>query len=218
MTLDVEFPEGEGGDQAREVVPRTLKQIEDRLCTVGRTVTLGEPVRLRRGVRGAPDRARSRGPRRARGERRLAPDLMAHVQPWRDVPRQDGRRFVVTGASSGIGLETAKALAAAGAEVVLGVRNLDKGKAAAGLMPGDVEVALLDVADLSSVRAFADDVGPVDVLVNNAGVLGLPFGLSPDGVSCTWPPTISGTSPWPTCCSRGSPTGSWSWAPPRTVR
>ena len=107
---------------------------------------------------------------------------MAQVQPWRDVPRQDGRRFVVTGASSGIGLETAKALAAAGAEVVLAVRNLDKGKAAAGLMSGDVEVALLDVADLSSVRAFADDVGPVDVLVNNAGVLGLPFGLSPDGV------------------------------------
>ena len=96
--------------------------------------------------------------------------------------RQDGRRFVVTGASSGIGLETAKALAAAGAQVVLGVRNLDKGKAAAAQMSGDVEVALLDVADLSSVRAFADGVGPVDVLVNNAGVLGLPFGLSPDGV------------------------------------
>ena len=107
---------------------------------------------------------------------------MAQVRPWREVPSQQGRRFVVTGASSGIGLETAKALAAAGAEVVLGVRNLDKGKAVAGLMPGDVEVALLDVADLSSVRAFAADVGPVDVLVNNAGALGLPFGLSPDGV------------------------------------
>lgn len=107
---------------------------------------------------------------------------MARVQQWRDVPRQDGRRFVVTGASSGIGLETAKALAAAGAQVVLGVRNLDKGKDAASSMSGDVEVALLDVADLSSVRAFADAVGPVDVLVNNAGVLGLPFGLSPDGV------------------------------------
>jgi NAD(P)-dependent dehydrogenase (short-subunit alcohol dehydrogenase family) len=107
---------------------------------------------------------------------------MAKVQPWREVPRQDGRRFVVTGASSGIGLETAKALAAAGAEVVLGVRNLDKGKEAADQMSGDVEIALLDVADLSSVRAFADSTGPVDVLINNAGVLGLPFGLSPDGV------------------------------------
>ena len=107
---------------------------------------------------------------------------MAHVQAWREVPRQDGRRFVVTGASSGIGLETAKALAAAGAHVVLAVRNPDKGRAAAEQMTGDVEVALLDVADLSSVRAFAEAAGPVDVLVNNAGVLGLPFGLSPDGV------------------------------------
>ena len=44
MTIDVTFPDGEAGDQAREVVPRTLQQIEDRLCTVGRTVSLGEPV------------------------------------------------------------------------------------------------------------------------------------------------------------------------------
>jgi NAD(P)-dependent dehydrogenase (short-subunit alcohol dehydrogenase family) len=107
---------------------------------------------------------------------------MAEGRPWRQVPRQDGRRFVVTGASSGIGLETAKALAGAGAQVVLGVRNLDKGKDVAAQMSGDLEVALLDVADLSSVRAFADAVGPVDVLINNAGVLGLPYGLSPDGV------------------------------------
>lgn len=107
---------------------------------------------------------------------------MPKVKPWREVPRQDGRRFVVTGASSGIGLESAKALAAAGAHVVLAVRNLDKGRAAADRMSGDVEVAVLDVADLASVRAFADAAGPVDVLINNAGVLGLPFGLSPDGV------------------------------------
>jgi len=107
---------------------------------------------------------------------------MAGTQPWREVPRQDGRRFVVTGASSGIGLETAKALAAAGASVVLAVRNLDKGRTAAEQMTGDVEVQQLDVADLSSVRAFAEATGPLDVLVNNAGVLGLPFGLSPDGV------------------------------------
>jgi len=107
---------------------------------------------------------------------------MAGTQPWREVPRQDGRRFVVTGASSGIGLETAKALAGAGASVVLAVRNADKGRAAAEQMTGEVEVQQLDVADLSSVRAFADATGPLDVLVNNAGVLGLPFGLSPDGV------------------------------------
>ncbi len=104
------------------------------------------------------------------------------VAPWREVPRQDGRRFVVTGASAGIGLETAKALAASGAQVVLAVRNQAKGEAAAETMSGDVEVRQLDVADLSSVRAFAADLGPVDVLINNAGVLGLPYGLSTDGV------------------------------------
>ena len=101
---------------------------------------------------------------------------------WREVPRQDGRRFVVTGASAGIGLETAKILAERGAHVVLAVRNLDKGKKAAATMDGDVELGLLDVSDLGSVRAFAESVGDVDVLVNNAGVLALPFGLSPDGV------------------------------------
>jgi len=46
VTFDVTFPEGEGGDAARAVLPRTLQQIEDRLCTVGRTVTLGDPVRF----------------------------------------------------------------------------------------------------------------------------------------------------------------------------
>jgi len=91
------------------------------------------------------------------------------TERWREVPRQDGRRFVVTGASGGIGLETAKALAERGARVVLAVRNLDRGKAAADQMHGDVELGLLDVADLSSVRAFAAEIGPVDVLVNNAG-------------------------------------------------
>jgi putative redox protein len=44
MTFDVTFPEGEAGDAARAIVPRTLQQIQDRLCTVGRTVSLGEPV------------------------------------------------------------------------------------------------------------------------------------------------------------------------------
>ncbi|WP_193611687.1 oxidoreductase [Nocardioides lijunqiniae] len=104
------------------------------------------------------------------------------VGPWTEVPRQDGRRFVVTGANSGIGFETAKALAKRGAHVVLAVRNAAKGEAAARRIRGEVEVRPLDVADLSSVRAFAADIGDVDVLVNNAGVLGVPFGLSPDGV------------------------------------
>lgn len=104
------------------------------------------------------------------------------VAPWTEVPRQDGRRFVVTGANSGIGFETAKALAACGADVVVAVRNRAKGEAAAAQMSGSVEVRELDVSDLSSVRAFAADLGDVDVLVNNAGILGVPHGPSADGV------------------------------------
>jgi NAD(P)-dependent dehydrogenase (short-subunit alcohol dehydrogenase family) len=100
---------------------------------------------------------------------------------WDAVPRQDGRRFVVTGASGGLGLETARALAAAGADVVLAVRNPDKGRAVAATLSGAVQVQRLDVADQASVREFADDVGPVDVLVNNAGVLAVPWSLTADG-------------------------------------
>ena len=100
---------------------------------------------------------------------------------WDAVPRQDGRRFVVTGASGGLGLETARALAAAGAHVVLAVRNLEKGRAVGSDMNGSVEVQRLDVADLASVREFAANVGPVDVLINNAGVLAVPWALTADG-------------------------------------
>ncbi|HET9422194.1 MAG TPA: oxidoreductase [Nocardioides sp.] len=106
----------------------------------------------------------------------------ARPGPWTDVPRQEGRTFVVTGASGGLGLETARILAHRGAHVVLAVRNPAKGEAAAATMTGDVEVRLLDVSDLGSVRAFASDIGPVDVLINNAGVMAVPYGTSPDGV------------------------------------
>jgi NAD(P)-dependent dehydrogenase (short-subunit alcohol dehydrogenase family) len=104
---------------------------------------------------------------------------------WERVPRQDGRRFVVTGANSGVGLETARALATAGAHVVLACRDVGRGAAAVraiGPVDGTVEVAALDVSDLTSVRAFAAVVGEVDVLVNNAGIMGAPFSRSPDGV------------------------------------
>ncbi|MDX6373333.1 MAG: hypothetical protein QOD98_2321 [Nocardioidaceae bacterium] len=57
VTFDVTFPAGEGGDAAREIVPRTLQQIQDRLCTVGRTVTLGEPVAYVEGPLSTPRRA-----------------------------------------------------------------------------------------------------------------------------------------------------------------
>ena len=104
--------------------------------------------------------------------------------PWTAVPAQHGRRFVVTGATSGIGLLTAKVLVHRGAEVVLAVRNPEKGaEAAAGMTgPGRAVVERLDVSDLSSVQAFAERIGDVDVLVNNAGILGVPQGTSVDGV------------------------------------
>ena len=65
--------------------------------------------------------------------------------------------------------------------MVLAVRNTEKGEAVARDLTGSVEVRRLDVADLSSVRAFAADLGEVDVLVNNAGVMALPFARSVDG-------------------------------------
>ncbi|MGY1771093.1 oxidoreductase [Blastococcus sp. SYSU D00813] len=99
-----------------------------------------------------------------------------------DVPPQDGRTAVVTGANSGLGLETARALAAAGAHVVLAVRDVARGEAAAAALPGSTEVRRLDLADLASVRAFAAGwSGPLDVLVNNAGVMWVPAGETVDG-------------------------------------
>jgi NAD(P)-dependent dehydrogenase (short-subunit alcohol dehydrogenase family) len=82
-----------------------------------------------------------------------------------------GTTVIVTGASSGIGLATARALAAAGAHVVFAVRSTEKGKAAAAATPGSTEVRELDLARLDSVRTFAAGWdGPVDLLINNAGV------------------------------------------------
>jgi NAD(P)-dependent dehydrogenase (short-subunit alcohol dehydrogenase family) len=99
-----------------------------------------------------------------------------------DLPRQDGRTFVVTGANSGIGLVAARALARAGARVVLAVRDTAKGEQAAASIEGATEVRRLDLADLDSVRAFADEwQGDVDVLVNNAGVMAVPEQRTRDG-------------------------------------
>ncbi|WP_089156218.1 oxidoreductase [Micromonospora sp. NBS 11-29] len=98
------------------------------------------------------------------------------------IPPMTGRTVVVTGANSGIGRAAAHALAGAGARVVLAVRDLEKGRAAAAAMAGDVGVRRLDLADLASVRAFAEDVTePIDVLVNNAGVMVPPLGRTRDG-------------------------------------
>jgi NAD(P)-dependent dehydrogenase (short-subunit alcohol dehydrogenase family) len=82
-----------------------------------------------------------------------------------------GKIAIVTGASSGIGQATARALAEHGARVVFAVRNTEKGKAAAADVQGDAEVRELDLASLESIQAFAAGWdGPVDLLINNAGV------------------------------------------------
>jgi len=88
----------------------------------------------------------------------------------------------VTGANSGIGRVAARELAAKGAHVVLAVRNLDKGEAAAATMNGDTEVRKLDLASLASVREFASAWdGDIDLLINNAGVMVPPLGRTADG-------------------------------------
>jgi NAD(P)-dependent dehydrogenase (short-subunit alcohol dehydrogenase family) len=95
---------------------------------------------------------------------------------------QEGRTVIVTGANSGIGLPTAQAFAEAGARVVLAVRDMAKGEVAAGSIPGACEVRKLDLADLTSVRAFANGLrGEIDVLINNAGVMRTPERRTVDG-------------------------------------
>jgi NAD(P)-dependent dehydrogenase (short-subunit alcohol dehydrogenase family) len=107
-----------------------------------------------------------------------------------DIPDQSGRTAVVTGANTGLGYETAAALAAKGAHVVLAVRNLEKGKAAAALIgdrnPGaSVAVQELDLTSLDSVRAAAEqlraDHPSIDLLINNAGVMFTPKQTTKDG-------------------------------------
>ena len=107
-----------------------------------------------------------------------------------DVPGQQGRLAVVTGANTGLGFETAQILAARGASVVLAVRDTDKGKAAAariaGTAPGvNVTVQPLDLASLESIRAAAAELRArhprIDLLVNNAGVMLTPRQATRDG-------------------------------------
>lgn len=99
-----------------------------------------------------------------------------------DLPDMTGRTVIITGANSGIGRGAAHAMAGAGARVVLAVRDVEKGKAAAASMTGDTEVRQLDLADLASVRAFAKAWdGDIDVLINNAGVMTPPMKRTADG-------------------------------------
>jgi NAD(P)-dependent dehydrogenase (short-subunit alcohol dehydrogenase family) len=103
-----------------------------------------------------------------------------------DIPAQDGRVAVVTGGTSGLGLETAVALAGHGARVVLTARSAERGRAALATIrsrvpDASVSVGPLDLASLDSVRAFAGALDRVDLLVNNAGVMFAPRGRTADG-------------------------------------
>jgi NAD(P)-dependent dehydrogenase (short-subunit alcohol dehydrogenase family) len=107
-----------------------------------------------------------------------------------DIPDQTGRVAVITGANTGLGYETAAALAARGAHVVLAVRNLDKGKDAAALIsrrnPGaSVALQELDLTSLDSIRSAAQqlraDHDRIDLLINNAGVMWTPRSTTKDG-------------------------------------
>jgi NAD(P)-dependent dehydrogenase (short-subunit alcohol dehydrogenase family) len=101
----------------------------------------------------------------------------------RDIGDLGGTTAVVTGANSGIGFVVARTLAEHGAHVVLAVRNVEAGRAAAHRIDGSTAVEELDLASLESVRRFADRTnGPVDLLVNNAGVMSPPSRrTTPDG-------------------------------------
>ena len=102
-----------------------------------------------------------------------------------------GKRALVTGVSAGLGVETARALAAHGAEVIGAARDLNKAEAAtaparaAAANGGSLELAELDLASLKSVRACADalvaDGKPFDLIICNAGVMACPFGKTADG-------------------------------------
>jgi NAD(P)-dependent dehydrogenase (short-subunit alcohol dehydrogenase family) len=115
--------------------------------------------------------------------------MTAPAGPWSpaQIPDQSGRTAVVTGANSGLGLETAKALAAKGARVILAVRDPTRGAWALDLVRqvGAAELVHLDLADQSSVRAAATElagrVERLDLLVNNAGIMATPRRRTVDG-------------------------------------
>ncbi|TIC84494.1 oxidoreductase [Nocardioides sp. GY 10127] len=104
------------------------------------------------------------------------------------LPDLTGSTYVVTGANSGLGLESTRALVAAGAHVVMAVRDPGRGEQAAAQVAagaagaGSTEVRALDLADLASVRAFADAwEGPLTGLLCNAGIMMTPQGRTKDG-------------------------------------
>jgi NAD(P)-dependent dehydrogenase (short-subunit alcohol dehydrogenase family) len=108
----------------------------------------------------------------------------------KDIPNQQGKVIVITGANSGVGYESAVAMAQKGARVIMACRSLDKGEQARQDLlkraPGAaVEVLQLDLGSLKSVRTFADTFNAcydrLDILMNNAGIMVPPYGKTEDG-------------------------------------
>jgi NAD(P)-dependent dehydrogenase (short-subunit alcohol dehydrogenase family) len=107
-----------------------------------------------------------------------------------DIPSQQGRIILITGATSGLGKEAAKVLASKGATVVMAVRNTQKGEAVAKQISADfpnakVDIRALDLGSLASVKSFAkvilSEYDKIDVLINNAGVMMCPYSKTEDG-------------------------------------
>lgn len=107
-----------------------------------------------------------------------------------EIPDQDGRLAIITGANSGIGKETARALAKKNAKVIIAVRNTEKGQRAVEDIcrenpHTDVSIRILDLASLASVERFANSIiadhERLDLLINNAGVMMCPYGKTEDG-------------------------------------
>lgn len=108
----------------------------------------------------------------------------------KDIPNQQGKIILITGATSGLGKEAAKVLASKGATVVMAVRNTQKGEAVAKQIRDDfpsakIDIRALDLGSLASVRSFAEVIlsvyDKIDVLINNAGVMMCPYSKTEDG-------------------------------------
>lgn len=100
---------------------------------------------------------------------------------FKDIPDQRGLTFLITGATSGLGLESAKAIAAHGGDVILAGRSADRLAAAQSVIPQTTRTLILDLADLASVHDAAQSVDHLDVLINNAGIMAPPKGQTKDG-------------------------------------
>jgi NAD(P)-dependent dehydrogenase (short-subunit alcohol dehydrogenase family) len=117
---------------------------------------------------------------------------MSETNGWIDanIPAQNGKLVLVTGANSGLGYEVSRALARRGATVIMACRDTQKGEEAAAKIreeqpKGELRVMELDLSDLSCVRKLADEFRAeykrLDALVNNAGVMAVPYGQTTDG-------------------------------------